>query len=100
MLNINRIEYESNTCHFTVDTVAELDLLPKINTRGQGVLNTIPCCSVGSTAVVTETSERYILNGEQNKWLKITSSGGGGGGGEDYDFADESDIDNLFKGTI
>lgn len=97
MLNIIKIEHESNTCHFAVDTVAELDLLPKINTKGQSILSTVPCCSVGSTAVVTGTSERYILNGEQNKWIKITSSGSGGGGGEDYDFADESDIDNMFN---
>ena len=35
MLNIIKIEHESNTCHFAVDTVEELDLLPKINTKGQ-----------------------------------------------------------------
>lgn len=96
MISITKIEYETNVCHFAVDTVNELDLLPKFNTAGQGILNTISSCSIGSMAIVTSTSDRYILNGEQNKWIKLTSSGGGGGG-EDYDFATEGDIDDLFK---
>ena len=53
---------------------------------------------MGSTVVITETSDRYILNGNTNKWIKISSSSGGGGGEfpEDYEIADKNDIDNLF----
>lgn len=94
LINVMKKEYDTNVYHFAVDTSSEIDLLPKVNTCGKGMLNTIRSCAIGSRAIVTETSDRYILNGEQNKWIKISSSSGGGG--EDYDFATKEDIDNIF----
>ncbi len=101
MLNILKREYETNVFCFAVDTVSEIDLLPKINTKGKGNLNTIAGCAMGSTVIVTENSERYILNGERNAWIKLSSGSGGSGGGGDlpdgYTIADDSDVKNLFS---
>ncbi len=105
MVNVIECKYETNFYRFAVDTVAELDLLPKINTKGKDILNTIGSCAVGSTAIVTENSDEYILNGEQNKWIKrVVSSGGGSGdssgGGtspETYDIATDDEIRNIFS---
>ena len=94
MVNILAQNCNYNVYSFVVDTVAELDKLPTINTRGKDNLSTVSSCAVGSRAVVTETSDRYILNGEQNKWIKDTNTGGGGG--VSYITADPTDIENLF----
>ena len=67
MINIISKNYSTNYCVFAVDTVAELDKLPTVTSRGKDNLAAISCIS-GSRAIVTETSERYILNG-QNKWI-------------------------------
>lgn len=101
MVSIIRREYETNVYHFAVDTVAELDLLPKIKTRGKDILNTIGSCAMGSTAIVTENSEKYILNGEKNEWIKLSTGSGSSGGDGDlpdgYTIADDSDVKNLFS---
>lgn len=89
-------DYTTGYSVFAVDTVAELDKLPTTTDKGKDHLHTIPSCSVGSRAIVTETSGRYILNGEQNKWIKITSSSGGSGGGSES-WATEEDIDKMFE---
>lgn len=94
--------YETQVCQFVVDDVTEISLLPNLNTRGKSdPLKTILACAMGSTARITgEDSIFYILTGE-NKWKKKTissggSSGGGTTGGDDYEYADEEDIDSLF----
>lgn len=98
MLSLVKIDYETNVCRFSVDEVSEIDMLPRATTAGQGALALISSCRPGSIAVVTSTSDKYILNGKQDKWIKfIGTSGSGGGSGGDYDFADEEDIDNIFK---
>ena len=98
MLSLVKIDYETNVCRFSVDEVSEIDMLPKTATAGQGVLSTVSSCRPGSMAIVTSTSQKYILNGKKDEWVKLTGAGGSGGGsGEDYDFADEGDIDNIFK---
>ena len=89
-------DYTTGYSVFAVDTEAELDKLPTTTDKGKDHLYTIPSCSVGSRAIVTETSGRYILNGEQNKWIKITSSSSGGGGGSE-NWATEEDIDKMFE---
>lgn len=97
MLSLVKIDYETNACRFSVDEVSEIDMLPKTTAAGQGVLSTVSSCRPGSMAVVTSTSEKYILNGKKDAWIKFTGSGGSGGGSKDYDFADEGDIDDIFK---
>ena len=47
--------------------MAEIDKLPTVRSRGKDNLAAISCIS-GSRAIVTETSERYILTG-QNEWI-------------------------------
>lgn len=89
-------DYNTGYSVFAVDTEAELDKLPTTTDKGKDHLCTIPSCSVGSRVIVTETAGRYILNGEQNKWIKITSSSGGGGGGSES-WATEEDIDKMFE---
>lgn len=83
MVKLISRDYNTRYSVFAVDTTAELDKLPTNSKKGKDDLSTITCC-IGSRAIVTETSERYILNGNQNKWIKFTasSSGGGGGGSE------------------
>lgn len=101
MVGIIKREYETNTYHFAVDTVAELDLLPKIGTRGKDILNTIASCAMGSTVIVTGNSEKYILNGSRNEWVRFSAGSGGSGGSGDlpdgYTIADDSDVKNLFS---
>ena len=94
MLSMIDRDYCTRFSIFTVDTVDELDKLPRIGTKGQDNLRNVDDCCAGSRATVTETSERYVLNGNQNKWIKITSPSGGGGGSESW--ATEEDIDKMF----
>lgn len=100
-VGLRRKNYETQVCHFIMDDEAEVALLPDLSSAGKAdPLKRIYACAMGSIAKITgEDSVYYILTGE-NEWVKKTVSGGGGSGGsseEDYDFADESDIDNLFK---
>ena len=69
MINIISKNYNTNYCVFAVDSVSELDKLPTTTSRGKDNLATISSCAAGSRAIVTETSNRYILNGTQNKWI-------------------------------
>lgn len=92
---INR-DFTTGFSIFTVDTVAELDKLPNITNKGQDHLHTVPYCCIGSRAFVTSTSENYVLNGDQNKWLKTTGSSGGSGG-SDYDIATDEEIRKIFS---
>lgn len=94
MIEMISRNYTTGYSVFVVDTIAELNKLPNVTEKGQDNLATIGSCSIGSRAVVTETSDRYILNGEQNKWIKDTNTGGGGGAS--YITADPTDIENLF----
>ena len=67
MITIISKNYNTNYCVFAVDSVSELDKLPTVTSRGKDNLATISSCTAGSRAIVTETSDRYILNGTQNK---------------------------------
>ena len=69
MITIISKNYNTNYCVFSVDSVSELDKLPTVTSRGKDNLATISSCTAGSRAIVTETSDRYILNGKQNKWI-------------------------------
>ena len=69
MINIISKNYNTNYCVFAVDSVSELDKLPTVTSRGKDNLATVSSCTAGSRAIVTETSDRYILNGTQNKWI-------------------------------
>ena len=69
MITIISKNYNTNYCVFAVDSVSELDKLPTVTSRGKDNLVTISSCTAGSRAIVTETSDRYILNGTQNKWI-------------------------------
>ena len=69
MITIISKNYNTNYCVFAVDSVSELDKLPTVTSRGKDNLATISSCIAGSRAIVTETSDRYILNGTQNKWI-------------------------------
>ena len=69
MITIISKNYNTNYCVFAVDSVSELDKLPTVTSRGKDNLATISSCNAGSRAIVTETSDRYILNGTQNKWI-------------------------------
>ena len=89
-------DYTTGFSTFSVDTVAEIDKLPTVTGKGQDNLHTVYSCCAGSRAVVTSTSETYILNGDQNKWIKTISSGGSGGSGFD-NWATNEDIDKMFE---
>ena len=98
MLNIKSVEYEYKIYHFVVDKAAELNLLPRIGVKGQNSLSSILSCNLGSTAFVTETSDSYVLNGEQNKWIKMSNSSGGGGDlPSGYEVASDSEVENMFS---
>ncbi|MGN0657069.1 MAG: hypothetical protein ACI4KR_09765 [Ruminiclostridium sp.] len=94
MIGIVSKDYTTGVTHFVCDTTAEIAKLPTINSAGKDNLSTIQSCVVGSTATVTETSERYILNGNQNKWLLLKNTAGGGSSEE---WATTGDIDKMFQ---
>ncbi len=97
MLSLVKIDYETNVCRFSVDEVSEIDMLPKTTTAGQGILSTISSCRPGSMAIVTSTSEKYILNGRKDEWVKFAnSSSSGGGSSSSWELVDKADIDSLF----
>ena len=77
MITIISKNYNTNYCVFAVDSVSELDKLPTVTNRGKDNLATISSCTAGSRAIVTETSDRYILNGTQNKWILDKNSSWG-----------------------
>lgn len=97
MLSLVKIDYETNVCRFSVDEVSEIDMLPKTTTAGQGILSTISSCRPGSMAIVTSTSEKYILNGKKDEWVKFANSNSSGGGSSSsWELVDKADIDSLF----
>lgn len=69
MIDLLSKNYTTGYSVFVVDTISELDKLPTTTSRGKDNLATISSCTAGSRAIVTETSDRYILNGTQNKWI-------------------------------
>ena len=91
MINIISKNYNTNYCVFAVDSVSELDKLPTVTNRGKDNLATISSCTAGSRAIVTETSNRYILNGTQNKWILDKNSSWGA----NMDIATSEDINNI-----
>ena len=94
MVKLLERNYSTGFSVFAVDTVAEIKNLPTTTTKGKEHLEPVGTCCVGSRAVVTETSERYVLNGNQNKWIKFIASSSGGGS---ENWATEEDIDKMFE---
>lgn len=90
MIGMIHRDYTTGYSVFAVDTVAELSDLPTTSKSGVGELkNTY--CKIGSRAIVTVTSDRYILNGS-DEWVIDKNAGGGG---SDVVFATNEEIDSL-----
>lgn len=66
-------DYTTGYCVFVVDTASELDKLPTMTSSGKDDLRFLSSCSFGSHAIVTETYDIYILNGNENKWIKVST---------------------------
>lgn len=97
---VSLISRNYNTKHyiFSIDSSSDIDLLPKYNIAGKGVLATVLTCNYGSKAMCTD-GDVYILSGNTNTWIKYNSSNSGLGGSEipeGYTIATTADIDNLF----
>ena len=91
MIGLIHRDYTTGYSVFAVDTVAELADLPTTSKGGVGELKNI-YCKIGSRAIVTSTSERYILSGA-DEW--IIDKNAGGGGGSDIVFATSDDISGI-----
>ena len=90
MIGLIHRDYTTGYSVFAVDTVAELTDLPTTSKGGVGELkNTY--CKIGSRAIVTATSDRYILNGS-DEWVIDKNAGGGG---SDIVFATNEEINSL-----
>ena len=90
----------TNRYQFSIDSEDDLELLPKYGVRGKEKLNTISSCCPGSRAICSDGSV-YTLNGDENEWIKCSSSAGSSSGGtselpDDYVFATKKDINKLF----
>lgn len=101
MVSVIDVNYQTRCYRFSVDTVSDIELLPRVGVVGGGKLNTISSCCAGSTARQTSTGNLYILNGDQNQWIKVSSNTGGSGGTgsvlpDDLEYATNEDIDNMF----
>ena len=91
MIGLIHRDYTTGYSVFAVDTVAELADLPTTSKGGVGELkNTY--CKIGSRAIVTSTSDRYILNGS-DEW--VIDKNAGGGSGSDIVFATNEEINSL-----
>lgn len=90
MIGLINKNYSTNYCVFAVDTISELDKLPTITENGKENLAYMFPCIVGSRAIVTETSERYILTG-QNKWVLDKNASWS----TNLDFATSEDIKSI-----
>ena len=92
MIGLIHRDYTTGYSVFAVDTVAELADLPTTSKGGVGELkNTY--CKIGSRAIVTATSDRYILSGS-DEWV-VDKNAGGGGSGSDIIFATNEDIKSI-----
>lgn len=88
MIGMIHRDYTTGYSVFAVDTVAELTDLPTTSKGGIGELkNTY--CKIGSRAIVTATSDRYILNGSDKWVIDVTASGG------NYAVATSEDIKGI-----
>lgn len=88
MIGLIHRDYTTGYSVFAVDTVAELADLPTTSKGGIGELkNTY--CKIGSRAIVTVTSDRYILNGSDEWVVDVTASGG------NYAVATSEDIKGI-----
>ena len=88
MIGLIHRDYTTGYSVFAVDTVAELADLPTTSKGGVGELkNTY--CKIGSRAIVTSTSDRYILNGSDEWVIGVTASGG------NYAVATSEDIKGI-----
>ena len=88
MIGLIHRDYTTGYSVFAVDTVAELADLPTTSKGGVGELkNTY--CKIGSRAIVTSTSDRYILNGSDEGIIDVTASGG------NYAVATSEDIKGI-----
>ena len=88
MIGLIHRDYTTGYSVFAVDTVAELTDLPTTSKGGVGELkNTY--CKIGSRAIVTATSDRYILNGSDEWAIDVTASGG------NYAVATSEDIKGI-----
>lgn len=90
MISLISKNYNTNYCVFAVDTVPELDKLPTATKNGKENLAYMFPCIVGSRAIVTETSERYILDG-RNKWVLDKNASWS----TNLDFATSEDIKSI-----
>lgn len=90
MISLINKNYSTNYCVFAVDTVSELDKLPTTTENGKENFAYMFPCIVGSRAIVTETSERYILDG-QNKWVLDKNASWS----TNLDFATSEDIKSI-----
>lgn len=95
MISLISKNYNTNYCVFAVDTVPELDKLPTTTKNGKENLAYMFPCVVGSRAIVTETSERYILDG-QNKWVLDKNASWS----TNLDFATSEDIKSITDGFL
>ena len=89
-----RLDYNTRFATFSIDKESDVDMLPKMNSPGKGDLSPIGFISPGSKAIGTN-GVNYILNGDQDMWVKYNPSSGGNG--LDYKIATDDDINSLFE---
>ena len=79
--NRNKIAYDIK--RFIVDFTSDIANLPTN-------------CTPGSTALVLENSQRYMLNNNRN-WVLIKTSGGSGSGGGS---GDDTEMEVVYDGGV
>ncbi len=67
---MTNFDYKTGIGSFTVQSVSDLELLPKYEIQGKDILNTVKSVDFGSDAFVIDTGEVYILN-SNNEWQVI-----------------------------
>ena len=103
MVKVMKVDYNTKHYVFSIDTVGDIDILPKYGIAGKENMTTISSVNPGSTARRTN-GDLYILNGDRNEWVKVSNGGSGGNTGgdtgstlpDDWEIATKPDIDALF----
>lgn len=98
MVKVMTVNYNTKHYVFSIDTISDIGILPKYGISGKQGMSTISTVNPGSVAKRTN-GDIYILNGDQNEWIKASSGNTGGDTGslpDDLEYATNDDIDKMF----
>lgn len=71
MISVSKRDTVTKITEFFADNISDIDLLPTLTTKGKGNLSTVDSVGVGSSCLVIDTGDLYMLKGDTNSWKAI-----------------------------